>query len=66
MKGLEVFRGGKISWTAHQGGLALGQREKEENIILKRGDSHDKIFLINVPKHLIEYMISGVKDCDVL
>ena len=48
-----------MSWTAHQGGLPLGQRGKEENIILMRGDSHDKIFLINVPKHLIEYMISG-------
>ena len=42
-----------------RGGLALGQRGKEENIILKRGDSHDKIFLINVQKHLIEYMNSG-------
>ena len=39
------------------GGLPLGQRGKEENIILKSGDSHDKMFLINGPMHLIECMI---------
>ena len=40
-----------------RGVLPLGQRGKEENIILKSGDSYDKMFLINVPMHLIEHMI---------